>query len=208
MLLIWGLRVRMRVLMRDVFFCPSCGGDRWYARKQGRRWFTFFFLPIIPLGHVGEELVECETCHHAYTTGVLQTPTTAVLGDTLVTATREAVVWLLRISAPGPAAVRAALDVLSATGNVAWDERVLRADVAGLEVGGLGQRLATLSTVLNDHGRERFLAGCTRVALADGPPSPDERSVLDHIAASLGMSPAHARGVTSQVADQVGLAGA
>lgn len=202
MILIWGWRVRFKTLLEGVFFCPNCGGDRGFARKQGRRWFTIFFLPVLPLGSVGEDFVQCHTCRGSYKLSVLDLPTSAALSENLVAATREAVAWLLRIATPGPAAVAAALDVLSRAANRPWTEPELQADVAGLDVNHLPNRLAALATVLNEHGKETFLGGCAHVAAADGPITGQERQLLDSVAASLTMTPAHAHGVISQIAQQ------
>src|ERR1700738_4957036 len=65
MFLIWGWRSRSKVLSQGTFFCPHCGGDRQYAHKQARRWFTLFFLPVIPLKVLGE-FVECQKIGRAH----------------------------------------------------------------------------------------------------------------------------------------------
>jgi hypothetical protein len=205
MLIIFGWRVRFKAIAQGVFFCPSCGGDRQYSLQQGRRWFTLFFIPVIPLGYVGEQFVHCDTCRRDYMPAILQKPTTATLSDHLVGATREAVVWLLRTTTVRPFTTAAALDVLSSAVNRPWTETELEADVANLDVSGLGARLGTLSGSLSTHGKEAFLAGCTRVAAAGGVLADEQRRILDHIAASLDMSPAHARGVIEQTVEQAGL---
>src|SRR5690606_10175763 len=111
------------------FFCPQCGGDRPYAQKKGRRWFTLFFIPVVPLNHVGEEFVECDTCHAAYSLAALRMPTTAALGEQLLTATREAVIWLLRSAGPvTPAAAAVARDVLARAAGSPWSDEALQAD--------------------------------------------------------------------------------
>ena len=93
--IIFGWRTRASIIARGMFLCPQCGADRHYAHKSMRRWFTLFFIPLIPLKTLGE-FVECETCHSKYKTSVLSTPTTASLQEELVAAFREAVVTLLR----------------------------------------------------------------------------------------------------------------
>jgi hypothetical protein len=206
MLLIWGFKVRFKTLLTGVFFCPTCGGDRHYERQQGRRWFTFFFIPVIPLNNVGDELVECTTCRQAYKTGVLDMPTTATVSNDLTLATREAVVWLLRsVPAVSPAAVGVALEILSMAANRPWSEPELQQDMAALDVSGLPGRLTALAGVLNEHGRETFLSGCVRVAMASGGVHDAQRALLDNIAQSLSMTPAHARGVIAQTQEQAGL---
>jgi hypothetical protein len=94
------------------------------------------------------------------------------------------------------------LDVLSSVANRPWTEPELEADVAGLDVAGLPNQLSLLAGALNDHGRESFLAGCTRVAAANGPIPDGARTLLDNIAASLTMTPAHAHGVITQIIEQ------
>jgi hypothetical protein len=206
MLLIWGMKARARVLLTGVFFCPTCGGDRHFERKQFRRWFTLFFIPVIPLNNVGDEFVECTTCRQAYKPTVLDMPTTATLSTDLTMATREAVVWLLRsVAVVDAAATRMALEVLSTAANRQWTEQELQHDLATLEVSGLPSRLGALATVLNEHGRETFLGQCVRVAAAGGTINEGQRALLDSIAASLGMTPAHARGVIAQTSEQAGL---
>jgi len=205
MIFIWGWRVRFRTVAEGVFFCQVCGGDRTYHRKQGRRWITIFFIPMIPLNNVGDEFVECATCRNAYRLTVLNQPTSAALSENLVTATRAAIAWLLRAGTPAPATVAAALQVLSSAANRPWTEPELESDIAHLDVSGLPGQLALLASVLNDHGRESFLTGCARVSAADGEITDAERALLDNVAASLGMTPAHARGVIAQVVEQAGI---
>jgi hypothetical protein len=203
--IVWGFRVRFRTLSQGVFFCPSCGGDRQYNLQQAKRWFTLFWLPLIPLKDVGEPFVQCTTCRNAYKPAVLNQPTSAALSESLVTAMRGALVWLLRVEAPTPTTIAAAVEVLSATAQRPWSEAELEADVAQLDLGGLANQLAGLAGALNDHGRERFLADCTRVAAADGVISDGERNLLNNVASSLTMTPAHAMGVITQVAQQAGI---
>ena len=84
-LLIWGFKVRSKLLSVHTFFCPACGGDRGGRLLSARRWFTLFWIPLIPLKEVGD-YVECDTCHGHFQTAVLDTPTTATLGAMLTTA--------------------------------------------------------------------------------------------------------------------------
>jgi len=154
---------------------------------------------------VGEPFVQCTTCRNAYKPAVLNQPTSAALSESLVTAMRGALVWLLRVEAPTPTTIAAAVEVLSATAQRPWSEAELEADVSQLDLSGLADQLAGLAGALNDHGRERFLADCTRVAAADGVISDGERSLLDNVASSLTMTPAHAMGVITQVSQQAGI---
>ena len=75
-MIIFGVRGRLATLGSGTFFCPRCGTDRAYTKKGVRRWFTLFFLPILPLGATGSIHVRCETCGGAFAEDVLTLPTT------------------------------------------------------------------------------------------------------------------------------------
>lgn len=70
MFLIAGLRTRHTTLDTGTFHCPSEGGERRYRHLQARRWFTLFFIPLIPLGQ-RRDLAHCLGCGATYTGDVL-----------------------------------------------------------------------------------------------------------------------------------------
>lgn len=71
MFFIAGLTTRLKALTSGEFFCPNEQGPRQYQHLQQRRWFTLFFIPLIPLGGQGE-WVQCQSCGATYDPGVLQ----------------------------------------------------------------------------------------------------------------------------------------
>jgi hypothetical protein len=108
--------------------------------------------------------------------------------------TREASAVLLRIDDPAggrEAAVRALSDVAGRE----WSEEELDADLVHNDANGLGARSQKLAEVMNEHGRERFLATAAAIAASGGTVLSDSRDALTSMAADLGMTPAHARGV-------------
>ena len=70
MIVIAGLKVRNTIVDTGMFRCPNESADRRYQHMRARRWFTLFFVPIIPLDHRGER-VECLGCASTYRTDVL-----------------------------------------------------------------------------------------------------------------------------------------
>ena len=48
MLIIWGFRSRVQQLWAGRVRCPGCGETALMRLIQRRRWFTFFFIPVIP----------------------------------------------------------------------------------------------------------------------------------------------------------------
>jgi len=47
------------------FFCPQCRTRTRYVHKRVRRFFTLYFIPVIPL-NLHREFVECACCKGTY----------------------------------------------------------------------------------------------------------------------------------------------
>lgn len=71
MLLIMGMKARLKVLAEGMLWCPNEAGQRHYRHVSARRWFTLFWIPVIPLGNMGE-YVECASCGAQYDPSVLR----------------------------------------------------------------------------------------------------------------------------------------
>jgi hypothetical protein len=183
------------------FHCPNCGGDREYQHRTARRFFTLFFIPVIPLDKLGE-VVQCQTCRVRFDPVVLQRPTSAQLASALPAGMRAAVAVVLRAGGASEAASRAAIEAVRRSGSAEYDVRQLHADLSQPGEAAAGP-LQALATQLVPEARERYLAEAVRIALADGPLSPAERDAARWIAGNLGMTPAHAHGVISTVEQSV-----
>lgn len=199
--MIWGLRVRSKLLGSGTFCCPNCGVDRRYSHREARRWFTAFFIPLIPLKVIGE-FVQCDTCKTNYKPAVLSLPTTESLQKNLVLAMRQAIVTVLG-KTPTPAEAHEAILVLSSFAGTEWHEDDLSADIEHLDTSELSTQLARLADGLKEQGKERIVAGCARVASTGGTIDRAQRDIVMRIAADIGMTPAHARGVIDEVIEQL-----
>jgi len=195
-----------------MFHCQRCGGDREYRHRSGRRWFTLFFIPVIPLKHVGDH-VQCTICGTRYRMDVLSLPTTAQMQEALPAGMRAAAIAMLRAGGGSSASARRrAMDAIKGAGVVGYDDVALDADLsvaampalpghdlAGQDLAGhnLAEPLNRVAIQLAVPAREWFLAEVVRIGLADGMLSDDERHTAREVAAQLGMTPAQARGVIS-----------
>jgi hypothetical protein len=196
LLIFFGLRVIYRTIGQGTFHCARCGGDREYRHRAGRRWFTLFFFPVIPLNRAGEH-VRCAECRTRYRMDVLSLPTTAEMQEALPAGMRTAAVAMLYAGGGGSApARRRAIDAAHEAGLADYGDGALDADLsmamAGQDLAGPLNRLAVQLAI---PAREWFLAEVVRIGLSDGPLSEEERHVARQIAAQLGMTPAQARGV-------------
>jgi hypothetical protein len=200
-IILWGLRIVWSTIATGVFYCRKCGGDRNYRHRTGRRFFTLFFIPIIPLNKVGEHVM-CETCKTRYVTEVLKAPTAAQMQLAVTDGVRAMVVVMLQSGDANSMAARAkALQVVSGAGVPGYDEAALVADVARP---GEGWRPAIVAfgNQLKPEAKEWHLAELVRIALADGPMTELERTTAGGIAADLGMTPAQAVGVIALTEQQ------
>jgi hypothetical protein len=183
------------------FHCPHCGGDREYEHRTARRFFTLFFIPVIPLDKVGE-VVRCKTCHTKYDPIVLSRPTTAQLASALPAGMRAAASVMLRAGGANDASIRAAVDAVHEAGATDYTAQHLQGDVnqpAEFAV----EPLRTLAANFTQDACERQLANAVRIGLADGALNSHERDAVRWIAEQLGMTPAHATGVISTVEQSV-----
>ncbi len=203
MLIIFGLRVFYRTIAQGTFHCRRCGGDRPYRRRSGRRWFTLFFLPVIPLNSVGEH-VQCTTCRTRYVTDILSQPTTAQMQAALPAGMRAAVSAMLRSGDPASQVSRQrAMEAVIGAGTPGYDEAMLNAD--------LMQPFESIRPALNQVGaqltiqaREWYLAEVIRIAMADGSLTEGERQAAMAIGIDLGMTQAQVIGVVAMTEQSAG----
>jgi hypothetical protein len=198
-MIIWGWKTVFRVIGSGVFSCPTCGADRNYERRKAQRFFTLFFIPLIPLKTIGE-FIRCTYCKNDFRESVLARPTAAQFTDLLQNTVRGVMVNVLRRGGwehPGARAI-AVQEIVNA-GAVGYGEPNLAQDMQVVPED-LSQMLGGLAGQLPDAGREALVTGAARVAAADGPVQPAERGVIDTVGAGLGMSQAHVAGIVAAVA--------
>jgi zinc-ribbon family len=201
--IIFGLRVFYRTIAQDTFYCRRCGGDRQYRHRSGRRWFTLFFIPVIPLNSVGEH-VQCATCRTRYVTDVLGQPTTAQMQAALPAGMRAAVSAMLRSGDPdSPASRQRAIEAVIGSGVRGYNETMLNADLMQ-PVEAIRPALNQVGAQLTVQAREWYLAEVIRIAIADGPLTESERQAVLAIGMDLGMTQAQVIGVVAMTGQSAG----
>ncbi len=203
MLIIFGMRVFYRTIAQGTFHCRRCGGDRQYRHRSGRRWFTLFFLPVIPLNSVGEH-VQCTTCRTRYVTDVLGQATTAQMQAALPSGMRAAVSAMLRSGDPSsPASRQRAIEAVIGSGAQGYNEDMLNADLAQ-PFESIRPALNQVGSQLTVQAREWYLAEVIRIAMADGPLTESERHAAVAIGGDLGMTQAQVLGVVAMTEQSAG----
>ncbi len=70
-MIIFGTKPRTKTVGTGSFYCPKCQTTRQYQHKKARNYFTLYFVPVFPIGDLGE-FVECQTCHMTFQLEVLK----------------------------------------------------------------------------------------------------------------------------------------
>lgn len=199
MLLIWGFKVRYKDGLVGTFHCPHEGADRQFVRKMARKWFTFFFIPVIPLDELGE-FVECAGCKRGFDLQVLTNPTSAQLMDNLSNAMRQAVTSIVRADGRvDDDEKRVAVEVMQRFSDTPYAMQHLEHDLESLPQSGLVEHMTRCAGTLSSHGKESLLSACVAVAIADGHFDDEERLVIEQAGHALGMTRSHINGVLADV---------
>lgn len=199
-MIIWGFRTIFRKIAEGLFHCPKEDADRPYQLKVAQRFFTLFFIPIIPLKKHGE-VVECQGCKTRFEPSVLSRPTTPQMAMQLADAVRHAVVAVAQADGGASEAERAvALKVVAQFRNDGdYLAPHLEDDLRLLPVHAVDDQLRAVAGFLSVEGRENVLRSVASVAMADGALSAAEERVLSTVGTGLGMTSAHISGVISAV---------
>lgn len=208
-MIIFGTRGVTTTPERGTFHCPGCGPDCRYARKRVRRFFTLYFIPVIPLDKVGE-YIECARCKGTYKLEVLDMDFGADEVDVeaeFERAVRRVMVLVTLADGEVDDAEIATMARIHAslTGHEIREETLRRETrQAAREGRDVAAYLADVAPYLNDNGKELIVKAAMMTARADGHVDQAEMRLVREAAAALGMSAAHLRGVLADL-DEAGM---
>jgi uncharacterized tellurite resistance protein B-like protein len=69
--IIFGTRGIRSTKQEGQFYCPQCDAQTNFKQKKVTRFFTLYFIPLIPLGNQGS-YVECQSCRNTFVDRVLE----------------------------------------------------------------------------------------------------------------------------------------
>lgn len=197
-MIIFGTRGVTTTHEQGVFHCPACGPGSNFRWRRVRRFFTLYFIPIIPLDLVGE-FIECGQCKRTYELRVLDyNPASEALK--LEGQFHQTLRLLMIVSLPEPLrgqrqALTRLMELHESIGHSGVDIGRWERDAEELAAASsnVSERLKTLAGAINDHGRETLVEAAYVTTHAFGRTA--EEAHLGDLAGVLGMTPSHFHGL-------------
>jgi tellurite resistance protein len=191
-IIIYGTRGMTSVGGMGRFHCPDCGPSA-YKHQKVRRWFTLFFIPMIPLDLAGE-YVECGKCYGTFELDVLSYDPAvekAKFEAVFHTAIRRTMVKMcLADGVVDAQEVETIRKIYSGLTGVELSEDDVREEIAEAmtDTRTVQQYLEAGLGMFNLKAKELIVKSAFFVAAADGEFQDEEKKLLNNIGAALQMS--------------------
>ncbi len=186
-MIIFGTRSMESVRSTGIFNCPRCGQSKPYQHKSVNRWFTLYFIPVIPMGSVGT-YIRCGQCGATYGEAVLSYDPEGEKRQLYLKLRGLLVLVALADGTPADCeeirAIAAAYQEATGTplsaADIESDSRRALADKVQLET-----YARQVAQQLNYQGKALFLRAAFSVLCAKGPPRSDAAPVISALAQAM-----------------------
>ena len=210
-MIIYGTRGRRSLKDTGNFFCPKCQATRSYRHHAVTRWFTLYFIPLIPLGVHGE-YVECGYCRTTWDpevktlTAQMEQEREEFLAEFQKGMRDIMVLMMLADGRIEPLEREIIRSTYAQLASVEYSDEALTMDVARLgssEVD-VGSCARSLSGLLNVEGKMMVLQSAALVAGVDGEIVDAEHGVLQKLTKELELDAAALPTVLEQLGKSAG----
>lgn len=201
-MLIFGTRGIPSANEAGKFFCPICASEHDYRRMVVRRFFTLYFVPLIPLGTEGS-YIECKKCHGTFADEVLNPDTSEFPQNSFL---KETLLRLMTMMMLADKVVRAEeIRAISELYNTFFDDEISEDDIRATSMDpknhyeNIDRFLSHQRSFLNDVGKEVTIRALLLIAMSDGELLENELAFAKRVSEALGMTRIHYQGVISDV---------
>jgi len=205
-MIIFGTKGRSIKMDSGEFHCPNCNTTKTYQKKYVQDWFTLYFIPTFPVGSKKNEHIECEECSSIYHLDVIDHK--PGLNDEEMASEYEKAlqnVLCLMVIADNKVEdeeVKTVSDIFNKLTNnkklskAKIDKTIIKLKKDDLTV---DEYLKDIRPYLNAEHRELIIKAMYYVAGSDGHLDDRESELLMYTAKVLEMTPAHIKGVLSEL---------
>ena len=203
-MIIFGTRGVKSTLDQGDFICPQCEQNRSYKHKKVTRFFTLYFIPLIPLGHAGE-FVECQSCKGTFIPRVLdyspENSQDAFLSEYEKAMKHCMVLIMLADGEIDENEMIMVQKIINKHGHndITMDELEQYVEQVKMGPRDVSTYLRKISPSLNEHGKEIVIKCALLVASADGHIDNSEMAQIKKMAEIMEMSKYHLKGILNEV---------
>lgn len=204
-MIIFGTRGITTTPERGQFYCPQCQSNQSYNFKRVRRFFTLYFIPVIPLNKLGE-YVECPACQGTYDPEILSFDPAEndrrIEAFFFIAVKQVMIAILLADGVIDDDEVMMLQQIYEKLTGTQVPEDELREEIAVLQAGGHSatELITNISPQLNDSGKETVIRAAYAIAASDGNVDETEIATIAEVASAMGLSQAHLNGVLADAA--------
>lgn len=203
-MIIFGTRGVNSTLSKGDFNCPQCDSHQPYIHKKVTKFFTLYFIPIIPLGRLGD-YVECQNCKGTFVSNILDynadAATDRFLAEYEKAIKHTMVLIMLADGKIDEKEMHAVHDIINKFSHhdITFDQ--LEQYVRELEKSpeDITTYLKRVSPSLNGHGKEIILKCALTVALADGNMDSSEFDLIKKMAQTMEITDTHLKGILHEM---------
>jgi hypothetical protein len=188
-MIIFGTTTLNSTKQTGSFHCPRCSMQRGYEHKKANRFFTLYFIPVIPLGSAGE-YVQCSACGGTYGVEVLHYDPQADQAALMADFRRALSLVLLATDHTDRVFVEAISRICEELFKMAVPEEQIEEDLRLARAAG-AQLIPFVQTRLGDmpqQGRELLHSSAAQVLAARGGATSRDQEILRQLGAALGLA--------------------
>lgn len=211
-MIIFGTRGVKSTIKSGDFNCPQCEKSVPYRHRKVTKFFTLYFIPLIPLGSAGE-YVECGTCKGTFIPRVLESsPNDLNQIDFMAIyeqAIRHSMVLMMLadgvIDSEEKTLVRTIINKFGKNDLSIYELEKYIEQVQN-EREDITTYLSKVGPSLNEHGKETIIKCALSVAAADGHVDETEIALIGKMGEVMEMSSSHLKGIIAEMSEEKELA--
>jgi len=204
-MIIFGTRGINSTIKQGQFLCPQCASNQNFKHKKVTKFFTLYFIPLIPYGTAGE-FVECQTCKGTFVPRVLDynpTQNQNEFQSQYEKAMRHSMVLMMLADGHiDDEELNIVQKIINKFGHNDITRDELNKLIKDIEYQKepIQKYLSKITPSLNEHGKEIIIKCGLAVAAADGNIDDSEIALIHEMAKSMEMSPSHVKGILQDMA--------